>query len=43
MTKIPYADIIKEIFKILPVDMCPPKEQSSIPIKPRSGIDRAFR
>ena len=40
VTKIPYADIIKEIFKILPVDMCPPKEQSSIPSKPRSGIDR---
>ena len=37
--KISYAETIEEVFNLLPASICPRKNESSIPSKPRSGID----
>ena len=36
--KISYAESIEEVFNLLPASICPRKNESSIPSKPRSGI-----
>ena len=37
--KISYAETIEEVFNLLPASICPRKNESSTPSKPRSGID----
>ncbi|MBV2113342.1 MAG: hypothetical protein KUF82_20515 [Candidatus Thiodiazotropha sp. (ex Ctena orbiculata)] len=37
--KISYAETIEEVFNLLPASICPRRDNSSTPSKPRSGID----